>query len=352
MWPFGGQGKGYQFTKQDNFGKVAEFVVEGTAGVDKLGIITRKSEANNDWAEKEFGDRFITKFKEDGSCEIWLVQGDERVHYSLDSIDLTPKIMGATLDGINLINLEVNIPFETNFANKDNVIVKTNEKTYQVSDVKIDEEGKISDTKARRLSVTVSENLPLDKTITVELKGYGSKKTTFGKVFSSKEFDELYYYSGNDLGANYSKTKTVFKVWAPTAVEAKLVIYSKWDDKEGTEYFMKKEDKGVWSYTLDGDQHGTIYTYKVKVGDNWNEAVDPYAKSVTVNGDKGVVIDLSRTNPEKWNPKSKPAFKNAVDAIIYELHVRDLSIHTDSGIKNKGKFLGLTETGTRTKTAH
>ncbi|MBZ4663712.1 MAG: pulA [Caloramator sp.] len=348
IWPFGKQGKGYNFTGKDSFGVVGTFVIDDTLGVDKLGIITRRSEPNNDWAEKEFGDRFITKFKDDGSAEIWLMQGDERVHYSMDTLDLTHKLVSASIDGISTINIEVNFPFEINDTLKYKITIKDNEKTYTIKEIKVDESTKV-DNKARRLSIVLNEKLALDKTITVEFKDYGTKTATFGQIFSSKEFDELYFYSGNDLGANYSKEKTTFKVWAPTASEAKLVIYSKWDDKQGKELAMKKEEKGVWSYTLDGDQNGTIYTYKVKIGDSWNEAVDPYAKSVTVNGDKGVVIDLSRTNPEKWNPKSKPQFKNPVDAIICELHIRDLSVHPDSGIKNKGKFLGLTETGTKTK---
>lgn len=350
VWPFGGQGNGYQFTKEDSYGKVAEFTVEGTLGAEKLGIIVRKSEQGNDWADKDISeDRYITKFNEDGSCEIWLAQGDAKIHYSKDSVDLTPKLVGASIDEIKLINAVVNIPFNIKDITKENVIVKSAEKAYEISEVKVDLDSKISEDKARRFSIYLKDNLPLDKALTVELKGYSSVSATYGQVFESKEFDDLFYYSGSDLGANYSKSKTTFKVWAPTAQEASLVIYPKWDAKEGKEYTMKKEEKGVWSYTLDGDQHGTIYTYKVKIGDNWNEAVDPYAKTVTVNGDKGVVVDLSKTNPDKWNPKSKPALKNAVDAIIYELHVRDLSIHPDSGITNKGKFLGLTETGTKTK---
>ncbi|GFR35706.1 type I pullulanase [Thermobrachium celere] len=348
IWPYGKQGKGYYFTGRDNFGLVGTFIIEDTADVDRLGIITRRSEQGNDWAEKEFGDRFITKFKDDGSAEIWLMQGDERIHYSIDTIDLTPKLVSATIDGIKTINIEVNFPFTITEDLKNKIKVKDNNKEYTISEVKIDETTKVEN-KARRLSIILDEKISLDKAINVEFIGYGTKAATFGQIFSSKEFDELYFYSGDDLGANYTSSKTTFKVWAPTASEAKLVIYSKWNDTQGKEYSMKKEDKGVWSYTLDGDQHGTIYTYKVKIGETWNEAVDPYARSVTVNGDKGVVIDLSKTNPEKWNPKYKPEFKNPVDAIIYELHIRDLSVHPNSGIKNKGKFLGLTETGTKTQ---
>src|SRR5690606_41380444 len=86
---------------------------------------------------------------------------------------------------------------------------------------------------------------------------------------------------------------------------------------------------------------------RVTVGGRTNEAVDPYAKAVGVNGERGMVIDLSRTNPEGWEELVKPPFQHPVDAVIYELHVRDLSMHPASGITHKGKFLGLTERGTR-----
>jgi pullulanase len=167
-----------------------------------------------------------------------------------------------------------------------------------------------------------------------------------GDIFSSKSFEELFAYDGDDLGAVYSEKETKFRVWAPTASEAKLITYTKWDQTSGTEIDMSKAEKGTWTTVLTGDRAGLFYKYKVKVNGNWNEAADPYARAVSVNGDKGVVVDLTRTNPEGWGTQERPPFKNNVDAIIYELHVRDLSVHPQSGIKNKGKFLGLTETGT------
>ena len=96
-----------------------------------------------------------------------------------------------------------------------------------------------------------------------------------------------------------------------------------------------------------GEPKGLFYTYKVKIGDKWTEAVDPYVRVASVNGDKGAVVNLEETNPKKWKANKKPKFKNPEDAIIYELHVRDLSIQPESGIKQKGKYLGVTEKGTK-----
>jgi pullulanase len=91
-----------------------------------------------------------------------------------------------------------------------------------------------------------------------------------------------------------------------------------------------------------------FYVFKVLIDGKWtNEIPDPYAKAVGINGKRAIVIDMSKTNPPEWQNDKSPVFKNPTDAIIYELHVRDESIAANSGIKNKGKFLGLAETGTR-----
>jgi pullulanase len=112
---------------------------------------------------------------------------------------------------------------------------------------------------------------------------------------------------------------------------------------------MTSSVKGTWTASLTGDKHGQVYMYRVTVGGNTDDAVDPYVRSVTANGDRGVVIDLSKTNPTGWSTHKKPAFSGkASDSIMYELHVRDASIDANSGVKaaNRGKFLGLAQLGT------
>lgn len=105
-------------------------------------------------------------------------------------------------------------------------------------------------------------------------------------------------------------------------------------------------EKGVWSCEKQGDLNGVYYTYSIKIGNKTNEAVDLYARTTGVNGDRGMVVDLSATNPEGFEEDVRPAFENPTDAVIYEIHVRDLSSDASSGISNTGKFLGFTETGT------
>lgn len=175
---------------------------------------------------------------------------------------------------------------------------------------------------------------------------YGDPEVTGGVSVFDKAFDDKFYYNGDDLGAVYTPEKTSFRLWAPTASEAKVVFYSSWDSLPVKERAMVRDVQGTWVLETAGDYHGVYYTYRVKVGTSWNEAADPYAKAVGVNGDRAVVLDLRRTNPERWTG-AMPPFSSPVDAVIYELHVRDLSIHPDSGIQHKGKYLGLAESGTR-----
>jgi len=172
-------------------------------------------------------------------------------------------------------------------------------------------------------------------------------------IFSAKAqksvYDSYPVYRGNDLGLTYSPKESVFKIWAPTAEKAQLVFYQAGDGGEKTSLLdMKKEANGIWSKKVVGDAKGKFYVFKVLVNGKWlNEVPDPYAKAVGVNGKRAMVVDLKTTNPTDWEKDKSPVFKNKTDAILYELHIRDASINDNSGIKNKGKYSGLTETGTK-----
>jgi pullulanase len=156
-------------------------------------------------------------------------------------------------------------------------------------------------------------------------------------------------YAGTDLGLNYSPAKSSFRVWAPSAERMQLSVYK---DGIGGEPLkrvdMTRSEQGTWTAELIGNEAGRFYTFRIFTGGAWlAEVPDPYAKMVGVNGKRGMIGDLNNTNPPGWENDKSPAFKNATDAVIYELHVRDASIHKSSGISYKGKFKGLTETGTR-----
>ena len=168
--------------------------------------------------------------------------------------------------------------------------------------------------------------------------------------YSTEEFESLYTYTGDDLGATYTKEKTVFRLWAPTAAAVKVNLYESGtagtDDLIG-QIEMTADIKGTWVAEKAGDLNGVYYTYQVDVDGQSNEACDPYARTTGVNGLRAMIIDLDSTNPAGWDQDKDPHYGNAItDAVIYELHVRDLSVDESSGITNKGKFLGIIESGT------
>ena len=159
-------------------------------------------------------------------------------------------------------------------------------------------------------------------------------------------------YPRTDLGLTYAANGSMLKIWSPTSIEAEWVLYE--TGEGGTPIGripMVRGPKGTWTGRVLGDQQGKFYTVRVRHGNDWlAEVVDPYAKAVGVNGKRAQIIDLRLTDPIGWEKDRAPEFKSKTDAIIYELHVRDASIHPSSGIKQRGKYLGLTETGTKNAT--
>lgn len=171
--------------------------------------------------------------------------------------------------------------------------------------------------------------------------------------YSSSEFEAAYTYSGNDLGAVWSSKKTVFRLWAPTAEEALVNLFRSgtWGTDDCIDSFpMERSTNGTWVVDYMGDLNGVYYTYTVRIGDYWAESIDPYARSAGVNGKRGLILDLQATNPPDWeNDKNPNPVDSICDCVLYELHVRDFSIHASSKSNYKGKFLALTEDNAQNK---
>ncbi|WBW97145.1 type I pullulanase [Oceanirhabdus sp. W0125-5] len=153
-------------------------------------------------------------------------------------------------------------------------------------------------------------------------------------------------YTGQDLGAKYSKSHTVFKVWSPNAQSIRLVIYHE-HDSNGNVHEMSKGEKGIWELKLKGDYKNKYYNYRVTIDGIEKETQDPYAKGAGVNSEKGMIVDFDSINPVGWKEHQRPEALRFCEMIIYEIHVRDFSIDINSGMKNKGKYLAFTEENTK-----
>ncbi|MCC3158866.1 type I pullulanase [Hymenobacter sp. 15J16-1T3B] len=155
-------------------------------------------------------------------------------------------------------------------------------------------------------------------------------------------------YDGTDLGLTYREGKPTLRVWAPTAEQLTLRLY---DAGTGglprATHAMQKAEGGTWTYQLPAGTSG-FYTVQATIGGQARaEVADPYVHAVGLNGQRGALLDAAAVSPAGWAQDRRPALKQPTDVVIGEVHVRDLSMHPQSGIRHKGKFLGFTETATR-----
>lgn len=180
-------------------------------------------------------------------------------------------------------------------------------------------------------------------------------------IVSTERFDQHYFYQGQDLGPQYTKKMTTFKVWAPTANQVSLHILGQAKDimqpdyslkcQPGTKgklcdefYPMERGHKGVYTVTVHGDLDQIAYVYELNFDGEHKSAIDPYSYASLRDAEASVVVNPAKFLHKVYKPKT--VCKSNVDAVVYELSVRDLTMHSSSDVKEKGKFLGLTETGT------
>lgn len=165
----------------------------------------------------------------------------------------------------------------------------------------------------------------------------------FSKLSMCEEFDELYFYDHNDLGNQYTKEKTTFKVWAPLATGVILKVM-KWNGE--TELFpMKRQKKGVYFVEVCEDLELEQYVYLIRHTNSYEVTLDPYAYSSSSNGRASIIVDLEKVPCRQFD---LPILEKMTDMVIYETSVRDFSMSSTSGMKNKGKFLAFTELNTST----
>ncbi len=168
-------------------------------------------------------------------------------------------------------------------------------------------------------------------------------------TFKVIDFAQFPVYDGSDLGVTWSDERLSVRIWAPTALEVQFRLYKAAESVQSDSvYPLKAAESGTWTIELEGNFEYNLYTFQVRDETGWlNECPDIYAKATGVNGLRGMIINPATTNPDKWKSDKRCSVVQPTDMVVYELHVRDFSISPDSGIKHKGKYLGFTETGTK-----
>ena len=171
-------------------------------------------------------------------------------------------------------------------------------------------------------------------------------------TYSTEEFESKYTYTGSDLGANWTPDETVFRLWAPTATSARVNLYLSGDpdaDDLIRQIRMRRDQNGTWVSEVPGNLNGVYYTFGVTVRRKRVEACDPYARTTGVNGQRAMVIDMKATDPAGWDKDCDPnGGIPFTDVVIVEAHIRDLTSDKSTNAVNRGKYLGVIETGTKT----
>lgn len=282
----------------------------------------------------------------DGVLDVYTVEGNPKVWYSEEEADKTPLVVEAGFaQTTDRIAVRTSKAIDTSNPEEEGTFFKVTDEdgnSYPIAKAWYADGGMTTE-----LTLYMEEELDASKTYVVTREGFNGCEVAIEGAFSAKSFEENYTYTGDDLGAGYTAEKTSFRVWAPTASEVVLNLYEKGDgDCLISTQSMKADEAGTWLCEMEGDYKGVYYTYSVTVNGVTQEAVDPYAKAVGVNGNRGMVIDLDSTDPEGWDTDEHVTVPTNTDAVIYEIHVRDTTIDESSGVTNKGKYTGLMETGT------
>lgn len=182
--------------------------------------------------------------------------------------------------------------------------------------------------------------------------GAGENTGALEWYFDSEDFEKE-FTTTLELGAIYSKKKTVFRLWAPTSRAVKVILFEKGNDCDSyKEIEMKPRNetssKGVWEVEVKGDLHGVYYKFKNLCFGVENIFADPYAKACGVNGMRSMVVDLTRTNPDGWDNFKIPVISSPSNAVVYEAHVADITSSPDwNGPENlRRTFAGAAYSGT------
>ena len=343
VWAWWGDvaGKGYLFHECE-YG--AKAVVNVPEGVTELGFIVRKNcsdPGGTSWgsATKDYEpDRFA--FIEGKETFVYLKTGEAEQYKSNDGGKTLYMLKEFTIAGmIDEYQIEYRISPKANITDPSKIKVYEGDREIEIVSISS------LNMEVAKGTITLAEPLNMAGNYRVEIEGYGSKSVIPTAIFDSDYFAENYHYDGDDLGAVINGDTTTFKVWAPTASKVLLNLFTAGDGVDAYKTVeMVKGDRGVWSYTEECG-HGTYYTYTVTTSVGTQEAVDPYAKAAGVNGNRGMVVDLSLTNPDGWKSEDfKTGIENYSDAIIWEVHVRDFSNKIESS-QYKGKYLAFTEKG-------
>lgn len=343
IWAYNQQ----KVSKVIDFAGLSDFGVVANCDLDN--VIIRKKTWGDGW-DNEWSEQTRSFHLDDSSNNFYIIYGDNEIYTSLkDVVTYTnPKIEYAVMN--NSDKIIAYLSHEPLINTKFDLYINS-----------IKQENVIAIVKYQRKQV-IFTNLPtnISPQHLVEIR---ANNTFLPIKVIMHEYLNQFYYSGDDLGVKFSSDKIFMKLWAPTASKVELLLYNK-SEVNHNQYLEKIDLKfdnttGVHAVAIERSFEYNYYLYRLSFKDidhnglyitRVSYAVDPYASSVGLNGEKGYLVDINShvTMVDGWLDDQRPPLINKEDSIIYELHLRDISIFPESGIsaRNRGKFCGLVETGT------
>ncbi len=345
LWPKGLDGAAYPLSgsvslpdyPQDEM--LYTDVVLEKLNVSELGFILRK----NAWlARDSVMDRYISlaSFAPGSDPEIYLIQNSDAIYFSADAISFIPSAERAVFRS----STEIYVCMQAKCS-------LTTDEPFQVTAgcTAIAASATMIGNNGLEFQINLEKPWQMGEVCIISKAGFKPFCVHYGVLFDTEAFESLFAYAGTDLGCTWSAGQTQFKVWSPMATTVSICFFQAADQDELERIeSMVAEEKGTWAIRFSENMDGLYYTYRVMNGNETREVCDPMAVSVSVNGKRAYVLNPEKANPQGWSEIGHVIAKTPTDAVLYEVHVRDFSIHPDSGIANKGLFLGLAEEGTTT----
>lgn len=325
------EGKAAYSNSADTFGAVYTINLEEGSSAKKLGFLPRKG----DWKAKDMPERIYTV---SDFPEIYMLENDSTVYTKPPAS--VYKITNAYLDSPTQLRIVFTRPVNVKTilgqiaisADGKPVVVEGFE-LIDLATKKPADQGRLLTVKFKTPNAFKEDDIINGKWL-VKVGNMNEQKITPSGILYTDKF----YYSG-ELGVINQGKNTVVSAFAPAAQAVALLVKDNLKNDKVKEYGMKRGDKGVWSVTTRDNLSKKYYRFKVTRDGETVEGIDPYAKSTSHHDGWGYITD------DKTPVEPSPVFDNS-ENIIYELHLRDISIAAESNIKNKGKYLGLAQDNT------
>ncbi|HOX22495.1 MAG TPA: pullulanase-associated domain-containing protein, partial [Elusimicrobiales bacterium] len=298
----------------------------------KIGLLPRKG----NWVDKDSPDRFC---EPGAGPEIWLTQADPAVYAKTPST--ASAITAAWCDGPNKIRAVFYSPENPASIKKKGLTLRLAGKEVPIKHVHLAGSGHSGRVAYIEPGVQIAQG-------SAELNGGKwalsfKDSTSPTTVWAGRVLDA--YEPNAKFWASASSSGTALSVFAPAAVKVSVLLKNSPQDAQSQRFDMDAKPQGLWTVKLPGDVSGRYYRFRVERNGVIVEGVDPYAKALSADGQWGLFVN------DATAISAGPRFDNS-ENIIYELHLRDVSMDPQSGIKHKGKFLGLAEAGTRHSKLH